>query len=159
MKNWAGNQTYRAVRVLRPRTVAELQDAVAGSARIRALGTRHSFNELADSDGESVSLEAMPRTIAIDREAAVATVAPGLRYGDIAGRLQRAGVALANLASLPHISIAGAVATGTHGSGETVGSLATAVRGLDVVRADGSLVTVGELGPGPGGAGADLPLE
>ncbi len=142
MKNWAGNQTYHARAVHTPRSIDELQAIVRRSARVRAIGSRHSFNEVADTTGDLVSLTGLPRTIEIDPGGGTATVGAGLRYGDVAGPLERAGFALANLASLPHISIAGAVATGTHGSGVTLGSLATSVTALERIRADGELEVI-----------------
>ena len=142
MKNWAGNQTYHARTVSTPRSVPDLQAMVRRSDRVRAIGSRHSFNEVADTDGDLVSLAELPRTLDIDPARGTVTVGAGLRYGDVAGPLERAGWALANLASLPHISIAGAVATGTHGSGVTLGGLATSVNGLERIRADGELETI-----------------
>jgi xylitol oxidase len=137
-RNWAGNHRYRAGVLHRPRTVEELQKIVAGAASVRVLGSRHSFSDIADAD-ELVSLEALPQAITIDREAATVTVSAGVRYGDLAVRLVDAGLALGNLASLPHISVAGATATATHGSGVTNGNLATAVAALQLVRSDGEL--------------------
>ena len=142
MKNWAGNQAYHARRIHSPRSLEALQGLVRTSARIRAVGSRHSFNDVADTTGDLISLADLPRTVEIDAAAGRVTVGGGLRYGDVAGTLDRHGVALANLASLPHISIAGACATGTHGSGIDVGSLATAVSGLEFVGADGERRTV-----------------
>src|SRR5690348_5821883 len=115
MRNWAGNIEYRAARVHRPESVAELQRVVASARYVRALGSGHSFTPLADSPGDLVSLAGLPSTV--DISWAGVTVSAGLRYGDVVAQLDRAGYALANLASLPHISVAGAVATGTHGSG------------------------------------------
>ncbi|WP_231929837.1 FAD-binding protein [Micromonospora inositola] len=120
----------------------ELRRLVAGSARIRAVGTGHSFNRLGDTTGDLVSLSGLPPAIALDPERGTVTVAAGLRYGDVATRLHAQGYALANLASLPHISVSGAVATGTHGSGDAHGNLATAVAALELVTADGDLLTV-----------------
>jgi len=145
--NWAGSHSYRASELVTPSSVAEVQEIVAGSPRVRALGSRHSFTDLADSSGVQVSLEGLPRTIEIDGnhpgdhpgERRV-RVPAGLRYGDLATELVPRGLALANLASLPHISVAGAVATGTHGSGRHNGSLATSVRGLELVDGRGELV-------------------
>jgi xylitol oxidase len=139
--NWAGNVTFSAERFHRPASVPELQRLVAGSRRVRALGTGHSFNLLADTTGDLVSLEAMPRLIEIDTPSAAVTIGAGLRYGEVATALNRAGRALHNLGSLPHISVAGACATATHGSGGTNGNLATAVSALELVTADGDLVT------------------
>ncbi|MEV0807229.1 FAD-binding protein [Micromonospora sp. NPDC050200] len=142
-RNWAGNVTYAARRFHRPASVDELRRLVAGSDRVRAVGTGHSFNRLGDTAGDLVSLTGLPRTVEVDRERGTVTVAAALRYGDVAARLHAEGLALANLASLPHISVAGAVATGTHGSGDGNRNLAAAVAGLELVTADGDLLTVG----------------
>jgi xylitol oxidase len=142
MRNWAGNLTYRAARLLEPETVEEVQDLVRASRSMRVLGSRHAFSALADTTGDHVSLARMPRIAEIDRAAGTVTVDGATRYGDLAPVLHAAGLALHNLASLPHISIAGACATGTHGSGDRSGNLSTAVRAMDVVRADGELVRV-----------------
>jgi xylitol oxidase len=138
-RNWAGNYAYGAARVHRPTSLAALQQAVAGAERLRVLGSRHSFTDIADSS-ELVSLEAMPADVAVDRAARTVSFGAGLRYGDVAAALAEAGLALHNLASLPHISVAGAVATATHGSGDTSGNLATAVAALELVTSDGSLL-------------------
>ena len=140
--NWAGNVTFGAGRFCQPASVAELQHLVARSRRVRALGTAHSFDRLADTAGDLVSAESLPRVIEIDTPNAAVTISAGLRYGELATVLNRAGRALHNLASLPHLSVAGACATATHGSGDTNGNLATAVSELDLVTADGDLVTL-----------------
>ncbi|HEX2772677.1 MAG TPA: FAD-binding protein [Micromonosporaceae bacterium] len=137
--NWAGNYAYRAREIRFPHSMEALQDLVRRSARIRAIGSRHSFSDLADTKGTLVSLASMPATVAIDPTRRVVTVSGGARYGDVAAELERHGWALANLASLPHISVAGAVATGTHGSGLANGSLADAVTAVELVSADGEL--------------------
>ena len=93
------------------------------------LGSRHSFNDIADTTGDLVSLARMPRVFELDRAARTVTVDGGVRYGELCGPLDAAGFALHNLASLPHISVAGACATATHGSGDRSGNLATAVVG------------------------------
>ena len=146
-RNWAGNHTYQARRLARPRSVPELQELVAGADRIRALGSRHSFTAIADTDGVLVSTADLadpmrPGAVEVDAEARTATVPGGASYGLVAAELERHGWALASLASLPHISVAGAVATGTHGSGDRTGSLSAAVAGLELVTADGSLAHV-----------------
>ena len=138
--NWAGNVTFTG-RVHRPSSVARLRRLVAGSRRIRALGSGHSFNRIADGPGDLVSLDGLPPVIDIDAGGSTVTVAAGVRYAELAARLQAAGLALPNLGSLPHICVAGACATGTHGSGDRNGNLATAVRGLELVTAGGDLVT------------------
>jgi alditol oxidase len=142
LANWAGNVEFHAAGVRRPRTVAGLQALVAGSTRVRALGTGHSFSPIADTTGELISAAGLPPAIGIDAEAATVTVAAGVKYGDLARRLNAAGWALPNLASLPRISVAGACATATHGSGDRNRNLPAAVRTLDLVTADGTLLTL-----------------
>ncbi|MFF1838409.1 FAD-binding protein [Streptomyces sp. NPDC058231] len=139
-KNWAGNITFGARRLRTPRSEAELQEIVAAGTTIRALGTRHSFNTVADTTGELVSVAELPRVVEIDREASAVTVSAGMRFGEFAGVLHENGYALHNLGSLPHISVAGACATGTHGSGVGNSSLAGAVRAVEMVTADGRTV-------------------
>ncbi|MFJ3881034.1 D-arabinono-1,4-lactone oxidase [Streptomyces sp. NPDC090077] len=138
--NWAGTLTYRASRLHRPSSLDELRTLVAGSDRIRALGSGHSFSRVADSRHELVRLDALPPLIEIDSARRTATVGAGMRYADVIGPLHRAGYALANLASLPHISVAGSVATGTHGSGDGNRCLSAAVSGLELLAPDGSTV-------------------
>jgi xylitol oxidase len=138
--NWAGNYTYRAVRLHQPESVAQLQELVALSEKIKALGTRHSFNDIADSTGDLVSLQLLNKILDLDRERHTVTVEAGVRYGELCLWLEREGLALYNLASLPHISIAGACATGTHGSGDHNKNLAAAVSAMEVVDAQGELV-------------------
>jgi xylitol oxidase len=137
--NWAGNYRYRAARLHRPTTLEQLQEVVAGAPQVRVLGSRHSFAGIADS-AELVSLRDLPTEVAVDRGAGTVTCPAGLTYGELAGTLGREGLALHNLASLPHISVAGAVATATHGSGDANGNLATAVAGLELVTSSGELV-------------------
>jgi xylitol oxidase len=137
--NWAGNYRYQARRLHRPATLERLREVVAGAPRIRVLGSRHSFTDIADSD-ELVSLAGLPTEVAVDHDAGTVTCSAGLTYGELARTLQREEVALHNLASLPHISVAGAVATATHGSGDAKGNLATAVAGLELVTSSGELV-------------------
>jgi xylitol oxidase len=143
-RNWAGNVTYGAEALVAPRSLEELQEVVAGAQRVRALGSRHSFTTISDTDGLLVSLGRLVdvATVEVDGGAATATVGAGAAYGAVAVELERQGWALAALASLPHISVAGAVATGTHGSGDRTGSLATAVAGIEYVSAEGELRTL-----------------
>jgi xylitol oxidase len=142
MRNWAGNHTYRASRLLEPQSIEELQEAVRGATRLRVIGSRHSFNDVADTDGALVSLARMPKVFQPDTSSSTVTVDGATRYGDFCEPLHRAGLALHNMASLPHISVVGACATGTHGSGARSGNLATAVVEAEVVRADGELARV-----------------
>ncbi|HEY3896126.1 MAG TPA: FAD-binding protein [Pseudonocardiaceae bacterium] len=141
--NWAGNIIYCATEIHCPSSFAQVQELVARSNRVRALGTRHSFSDLADSPGVLISLSHLPSVAEIDAAASTATVAAGMRYVELARHLDGAGFALPNLASLPHISVAGGCATATHGSGWCNGNLATHVSQVDLVTANGDLVTVG----------------
>jgi alditol oxidase len=136
--NWAGSYEYRARAIHEPETVEQLQEIVAAAPRIRVLGSRHTFSDIADSD-ELVSPARLPADISCDG----ATVSCGgaVRYGELAATLEAEGLALHNLASLPHTSIAGAVATATHGSGDGNGNLATAVAALELVTASGEIVS------------------
>ena len=141
MRNWAGNYEFGAARVHCPTNVAEVQEIVAGATRAKAIGTRHSFNDVADTSQDLVLVEGLRdgnRGIIADTDKTV-SVRPGVRYGDVARFLACSGRTLANFASLPHISVGGSVATGTHGSGVGNSGLASAVRELQIVKADGSL--------------------
>jgi xylitol oxidase len=135
--NWAGNHRYRG-RLHRPSTLEQLAELVAAAPEVRVLGSRHSFTDIADA-AELVSLDDLPAEVAVDHDAGTVTLSAGLRYGELAAALEPEGVALGNLASLPHISVAGAVATATHGSGDANGNLATAVAGLELVTSSGEL--------------------
>ena len=139
-RNWGGNVEYGARRVLRPRSVDELRGMVANADRIRALGTGHSFSRVADTRGDLVSLQDLPPLLEIAGD--TVTVSAGTRFGELVGPLDRAGRALHNLGSLPHISVAGACATGTHGSGDGNPCLAAAVTGYELVTGGGELVTM-----------------
>jgi len=119
--NWAGNYSYRARTLHAPATLEELQELVASTPRLRVLGSRHSFTDIADGE-ELVTLERLGHDVAIDRNALTVSLAGAVRYDRLAGELDRAGLALANLASLPHIAVAGAIATATHGSGDGNGT-------------------------------------
>lgn len=141
-QNWARNLTYGAATIHHPETLDEVRALVASSAKVRAFGARHSFNAVAATTGAHLSLERLDRVVAIDPERRTVTVEGGIRYGQLGPQLQQAGFALHNLASLPHISVAGAIATATHGSGDRNGNLATAVTALELVTADGEVVTL-----------------
>jgi len=139
-RNWAGNLAYRARELAAPTSLDEVAAAVAAADRVRVLGSRHSFNDIADTDGVLISLHALPGAPEVDTARRTVRVPGGMRYGELAPWLHARGWALGNLASLPHISVAGAVATGTHASGERIGSLATQVAALEVVTAAGDVV-------------------
>ena len=151
--NWAGNYTYSAPRLHYPETVDQVRSLAAGCNKVRALGSRHSFNEIADCTEDLICLDRLDRVMALDSERRTVTVDGGVRYGRLCRYLNDAGFALHNLASLPHISVAGACATATHGSGDGNGCLATAVSAMEIVTADGVLVALsrdrdGEVFPG-----------
>jgi xylitol oxidase len=137
--NWAGNVSFASA-LERPRSVAELQELVAAAEKVRVLGTGHSFNRIADSTGTLVSVADLPKVIEVGERGV--TVSAGLRYGEITAALEAQGLALHNLGSLPHISVAGACSTGTHGSGDGNGPLADAVNAITFVDASGELVTL-----------------
>ena len=146
LTNWAGNVAFGAAAVRRPTTLAELQRVVSRAERVRPLGTGHSFNRIADTSGELVSVAELPRVLDIDAEHRRVRVSAGTRYGHLVEPLHAAGLALHNLGSLPHISVGGACATGTHGSGVGNGSLASAVSALEMVSADGDEVRLSRAG-------------
>jgi xylitol oxidase len=140
--NWAGNYKYGAAQIHQPETIEQIQDLVFRSNKIRALGTRHSFNDIADSPGELISLKDFNKILNSDHEHSTVTVEAGVRYGELCRWLDSNGFALHNLASLPHISVAGACATSTHGSGDHNGNLATAVSAIEVITANGELISI-----------------
>ncbi|WP_181019719.1 D-arabinono-1,4-lactone oxidase [Nonomuraea typhae] len=140
--NWAGNVTFGAARVHRPATLGDLRHLVATSRRVRALGSGHSFSLVADTVHDLVRLDALPGSVEIDTATSTAAVSAGLRYADVAEHLHHAGYALATLASLPHISVAGSCATATHGSGDGSRCLAAAVVAVEMVGPEGDLVTL-----------------
>jgi len=140
-KNWAGNYQFKADQLYLPKSVEEVQDIVKRHDKLKALGARHSFNSIADSPGGQVSLKNFDQMV-LDPKSRTVAVGAGVTYGKVAPYLHTNGWALPNLASLPHISVAGATATGTHGSGNKNGNLSTSVAALEMVTADGRLVTV-----------------
>ncbi|WP_425828195.1 FAD-binding protein [Streptomyces fractus] len=158
--NWARNITFAAGRLHRPTTVDELRAAVAKSGHIRVLGSGHSFNRIADVDTDRdaalVSLGALPSRIDVDTADRTVRVGGGVRYAELAAALHAQGLALPNMASLPHISVAGSVATGTHGSGNGNRSLAEAVRAVEILTADGEPVTLARGDAGFEGAVVSL---
>lgn len=141
-RTWAGNRTYGAPALAEPGSVEELQELVANTARVHALGSRHSFNAVADSPGTQVSLAHLDPTVTVDPEARTATMSAWATYGDVAPTIHDHGLALVTLASLPHISVAGACATATHGSGATNRNLSAAVSAMTFVDGRGELVEV-----------------
>ena len=139
-RNWAGNYSYRAERIHQPASLDEVAEIVAAAPRVRVLGTRHSFTDIADTT-ELLSLAALPADVVVECAASTVSFGAGITYGRLAASLNQEGLALANLASLPHISVAGAVATTTHGSGDANRTLANAVAGLELITSGGERVT------------------
>ncbi|MGW8431892.1 D-arabinono-1,4-lactone oxidase [Curtobacterium citreum] len=156
--NWSGTVTYSARRVERPRSIDEAAEIVARESRVHGLGTRHSFNDVADAPGVLIDLSDVPTDLVVDTAAGTATMGAGTRYGVVAPELDRAGVALHNTGSLPHICLGGAIATGTHGSGTALGSLSTAVRAFELLGPDGSRRTLHRGDPDFDGAVLHLGL-
>ncbi len=139
--NWSGNYRYSTDRLFCPASVEELQNVVKKCSKLRVLGTRHSFNGIADSTASQVSVLAF-KDLSLDAKARSVTVGAGVKYGELAPYLDRQGFALHNLASLPHISVAGARSTATHGSGIENGNLASIVSGLEMVTANGEITSL-----------------
>ncbi len=138
-QNWAGTHVYTAPRIVSASSVEEVRRAVAGDGPVHALGTRHSFTDLPDTTGTLIDLAGLSGGFVLDEDARTVEVAAGTRYGELALWLDGRGWALHNLGSLPHISVGGATATGTHGSGDRNGVLTSAVRGIRFVGADGDV--------------------
>ena len=157
-QNWAGNYIYSATNLLYPETLEQVQEMVRQATRIKALGSTHSFHDIADTSGDQISLAHLNFEPVIDPVRHTVTVNAGAKYGQICEQLDQAGYALSNLASLPHISIAGATATATHGSGIHNGNLATAVSGIEFVAADGELHKLSREKDGDTFAGAVVSL-
>jgi xylitol oxidase len=145
LRNWAGNITYSTSNVQYPKTLAEVQQLVRKHAKLKTLGTRHCFNTIADSRYDLLSTRDLKKVVSLDRKAKTVTVEGGIKYGELAPYLDKQGFALNNLASLPHISVAGSIITATHGSGIRNGNLATSVSGLEMVTADGSTVNFSKV--------------
>lgn len=147
LKNWAGNYTYQARNLQTPATVEELQQMVRELDKQKALGSRHCFNNIADSPQNQISTARLNKIVQLDETNKTLTVESGIRYGDFAMELDKQGYALHNLASLPHISVAGACATGTHGSGVQLGNLATPVRSIELVTPQGDILNLDRQHP------------
>jgi len=138
-RNWAGNVTYRATAVEHPSSVQGVRELISRGGPLRVLGTRHCFNDIADTGGTLFALDELPLEIEVSKDRDSVRVSSGARYGDLAPVLEADGLALSNLASLPHISVGGAIATGTHGSGDRIGSLSSTVRALTILTAGGEI--------------------
>jgi xylitol oxidase len=153
LKNWAANIEYGTDRLYSATSVEQAQEFVRKHARLKVLGTRHCFNRIADSTDDFLSLRPMDKVLSLDARARTVTIPANMSYGQLSPYLHEQGFALHNLASLPHISVAGACATATHGSGEKNGNLATSVSALEMIAASGDIVKLsrkqdGEVFPG-----------
>ncbi len=148
--NWSGNYAYEAREVVEPATLGELVRAVTAADAAKALGSRHSFNDIADTAGTQVSLAGLIQPPRVGDD--TVTVSAAMRYGELGQALTAQGLALHNLASLPHISVAGAISTATHGSGLALGNLSSAVRALRILRADGEFADLDPAHPDFAGA-------
>lgn len=137
--NWAGNYTYRASALHRPSSLEELRAIVTRSTPLHVLGSRHSFNGVGDTEGELITLDGLPAEFELAADGHSVTVTGAVRYGAVATYLAEHGLTLRNFASLPHISVAGAISTGTHGSGDRNRGLAADVLGLELLLASGEL--------------------
>jgi alditol oxidase len=142
LKNWAGNLEYSTDRLYAATALEQVRDYVKKENKLKVLGTRHCFNNIADSTDGFLSVKLMDKVIAVDPAKRTVTVGAGITYGQLCPYLDSKGFALHNLASLPHISVAGACSTATHGSGEKNGNLATAASGLEMVTASGDVVNL-----------------
>ncbi|GAA2429675.1 FAD-binding protein [Streptomyces macrosporus] len=140
--NWAGNVEFAARALHRPASVERLRELVTGGDRVRVLGSGHSFNRIADTTGDLISLDDLPRAVEVDSASGTVRAGAATRFAELCRVLRRHGRALPNLPSTPHFTLAGAYATGTHGSGHTGGTLAAAVRSVELITADGETVTV-----------------
>jgi len=158
LRTWAGTYTFKAREVVAAKSVSDVQRAVAAGGRVRALGSRHSFTDLADTTGTLISVTGIDPEPVLDQAASTVTVGAGMTYGALGDWLTERGWALGNMASLPHISIGGTIATGTHGSGAANQILSAAVAGLEYVAADGEVHRARRGDPGfegmPVGLGA-----
>ncbi len=141
--NWSGNYTYHAARLDSPKTLEEVRQVVKRCSNLKALGARHSFNSIADTTGDQISLKNLDQ-IVLNPKSRTVTVGGGVKYGQLAPYIDSRGFALHNLASLPHVSVVGACATATHGSGNQNGNLSTAIAGMEMVTPDGEVIVVSE---------------
>ena len=158
LTNWAGNLHYSTDRLYSADSLDQVRSYVRKQSKLKVLGTRHCFNNIADSTHRLLSLKSMDKVVALDAEAHTVTVEAGMSYGQVCPYLHGKGFALHNLASLPHISIAGACSTATHGSGEKNGNLSTAVSALEIVTASGEVVKLSRMRDGEAFRGAVVGL-
>ena len=140
LKNWAGNLEYSTDKLDSAKSLQQVKELVLKYPKLKVLGTRHCFNDIADTKDQFISVVNAEEEIVLDEKNKTVTVNAGLKYGQLSPVLHKKGFALHNLASLPHISVAGACATATHGSGEKNGNMSTAVAAMELVTASGEVV-------------------
>src|SRR6266404_1939786 len=158
LKNWAGNLEYGTENLYSAPSVDQVRQFIKTQKKLKALGTRHCFNKIADSANQFLSYKAPEEIISLDPQAHTVTVASGVTYGHLSPYLDSKGFALHNLASLPHISVAGSCSTATHGSGDKNGNLSTAVSALEFVTAAGDVVQLSRKADGETFGGAVVGL-
>ncbi|HRH46072.1 MAG TPA: FAD-binding protein, partial [Pyrinomonadaceae bacterium] len=141
-ENWAGNLKYISKQHFQPENVEQIQELIKNSKRIKTLGSRHCFNAIADCDEIHLSLEKLNKIVSIDEKKMTIIVEGGAQYSDFCLELNKAGYALPNLASLANISVVGACATATHGSGVTNRSLASTVSAIEFVSGNGEIINL-----------------
>ncbi len=158
LRNWAENLEYSTANVQDAASLEQVRAFTKSTPRFKALGTRHCFNNIADSKDRLLSMKGLDKVVSLDAKARTVTVEAGIRYGQLGPYLHEKGFALHNLASLPHISVAGSCSTATHGSGEKNGNLASAVSGLEFVTASGEVVRLSKQKDGETFRGAVVSL-
>src|SRR6267143_1297403 len=158
LKNWAGNFEYSTEDLYSANSLEQVREFVKKQSQLKVLGTRHCFNRIADSKQHFLSLKSMEQMVSLDPETHTVTVGAGMTYGRLCPLLHSKGFALHNLASLPHISVAGSCSTATHGSGDKNGNLATAVSALEIVTAAGEVVKLSRHRDGEAFLGAAVGL-
>jgi xylitol oxidase len=158
LTNWSGNLEYGTEHLYSATSVEQVREFVAKHSKLKVLGTRHCFNTIANSTDEFLSVRPMAKIAGLDAAAPTVTVEGGMSYGQLCPELDSKGFALHNLASLPHISIAGACSTATHGSGDKNGNLATAISALELVTASGDVVPLSRKADGETFRGAVVGL-
>ncbi|MEU2547969.1 D-arabinono-1,4-lactone oxidase [Streptomyces roseolus] len=144
-RNWAGNVTSRPVREVSPASAeelaAELRRAARDGLRVKTVGTGHSFTPIAATDGVLVRPDLLTGIRRIDRAAMTVTVASGTPLKRLNVALAREGLSLTNMGDIMEQTVAGATSTGTHGTGRDSASLAAQIRALELVTADGRVMT------------------
>ncbi|MFD4245109.1 D-arabinono-1,4-lactone oxidase [Streptomyces sp. NPDC058525] len=147
-RNWAGNVSATPARTVTPASVGELQEAVRRAAeqglRVKAVGTGHSFTAAAATDGVLVRPQALAGIRSLDRAAGTVTVAAGTVLKDLNVALAKEGLSLTNMGDIMEQTVSGATSTGTHGTGRDSASIAAQIRALELVTADGTLLTCSE---------------